>query len=395
MTKHTSDKHKSHKSEKSHKDKHRKSKHSSDAKHSKRHYSDSESDSDSDSSDSNDEQNTNNDNNKFKRINEDDYFLKMIEFRVWMKISKNILFEDIPGEESRKLFLKEFIPLYNKQNLPNIYYNGIPIDIKNQCIKTKHTWNMKLTTNEIDQLASTADEVDITTETPKESAWKHVKSSNSNSNSNDRNGDRSNSHSHGDGGGNHSGGNHGNRYEKKSVDYGNSEPSYYGPSSGSSAGGAGSGGGSGTSNGTSNGNVRVDDRARGREYQNQVKNYLEDGGAGSGRDTNASGRERIMEQKHERAHRTHGAANDREESKYSGSGGLNENDLYGGHNNDFEVTKARLERSRNIRNQSSVDKIQAYSDRENETITKFKDQLNSNSNTGTSYTGRAMVPPRT
>ena len=63
-------------------------------------------------------------------ISNDDYFNKNEEFRVWIKLYKNITFESLSSDEARKYF-NDFVKYYNKGRLPDMYYTGIPIDVKN------------------------------------------------------------------------------------------------------------------------------------------------------------------------------------------------------------------------------------------------------------------------
>lgn len=57
-------------------------------------------------------------------ISSDDFFTKSEEFRVWLKLSENVFFEDLTSKEARKLFDKEFVKDYNKGKLTSMYYDG-------------------------------------------------------------------------------------------------------------------------------------------------------------------------------------------------------------------------------------------------------------------------------
>jgi hypothetical protein len=88
-------------------------------------------------------------------IGEDDYFLRSEEFRVWLKLAKNMYqlfyiicvcihpltciivsvfpataalpcraFESLSSDANRAIFVSEFVPAWNSRQLPNMYYNG-------------------------------------------------------------------------------------------------------------------------------------------------------------------------------------------------------------------------------------------------------------------------------
>ncbi len=57
-------------------------------------------------------------------ISSDDFFTKSEEFRVWLKLSQNVFFEDLTSKEARKIFDKEFVKDYNKGKLTSMYYDG-------------------------------------------------------------------------------------------------------------------------------------------------------------------------------------------------------------------------------------------------------------------------------
>lgn len=72
-------------------------------------------------------------------ISEDEFFTKNEEFRVWLKLSKNIYFEDLTSKEAHKIFEKEFVKDYNKGKLTPMYYDGkIPLEIRSSTVKTQH-----------------------------------------------------------------------------------------------------------------------------------------------------------------------------------------------------------------------------------------------------------------
>jgi len=64
------------------------------------------------------------DHSNIKPITSDDFFTKSEEFRVWLKLSENVFFEDLTSKEARKMFDKEFVKDYNKGKLTSMYYDG-------------------------------------------------------------------------------------------------------------------------------------------------------------------------------------------------------------------------------------------------------------------------------
>jgi hypothetical protein len=57
-------------------------------------------------------------------ISEEDFFNKSEEFRVWLKLSKGLYFEDLTSKDARKIFDKDFVKDYNKGKLSAMYYEG-------------------------------------------------------------------------------------------------------------------------------------------------------------------------------------------------------------------------------------------------------------------------------
>ena len=103
----------------------------------------------------------------------DDYFRKNDVFKVWLHRGKGVAFEDLTGDDSRALFAK-FAKLWNAGKLeamyvewrrrccsrctprsltsPLRYYDGPPEDVVAACRKTTHTWGMKLSGKDRDDL---------------------------------------------------------------------------------------------------------------------------------------------------------------------------------------------------------------------------------------------------
>ena len=55
-------------------------------------------------------------------ISDEDYYSKSMEFRVWLKIEKNISFEELDTEAAKDIFCTKFVKNYNKGKLLKMYY---------------------------------------------------------------------------------------------------------------------------------------------------------------------------------------------------------------------------------------------------------------------------------
>lgn len=97
------------------------------------------------------------------KLSTDDYFLRIEEFRVWLKLLQNRSFESLSSTEARDLF-GIFVAKWNDGELSEVFYNGIPSEMKESCTKTSFKWAIKLTDREQDELARTAEVVDSTTQ---------------------------------------------------------------------------------------------------------------------------------------------------------------------------------------------------------------------------------------
>lgn len=134
----------------------------------------------SESSENQEEEGQEEDNrNKNNKISIDDYFNKSEEFRVWLKINNKRSFEELDSSETHNLF-EEFCTLWNQNKLPTMYYDGIPSEIRHECMRTKHRWGIRLSESEKNQISEVSDGVDLTTRKKFDNAWNHMTSSNNN-----------------------------------------------------------------------------------------------------------------------------------------------------------------------------------------------------------------------
>jgi len=96
-------------------------------------------------------------------ITEEDYYNKSEEFRVWLKLCRDLYFEDLSTVEAKALFEK-FSKAFNKGRLSAMYYDGnIPLAVRGSIVKSKHKWDFKLNSVENMQLSDVAEDVDRST----------------------------------------------------------------------------------------------------------------------------------------------------------------------------------------------------------------------------------------
>lgn len=93
------------------------------------------------------------------RIDDDDFFVKSEEFRVWLHESKRVYLDDLATDDARDRF-RAFVGAWNDGRLDRMYYDGIPSNVRDRCKRTRHAWNFKLSDEERWNLASTKDSID-------------------------------------------------------------------------------------------------------------------------------------------------------------------------------------------------------------------------------------------
>ena len=72
-------------------------------------------------------------------ISEDDYFAKNAEFTTWLKEQRQLFFNDLSAEETRRLFA-EFVEAWNARRLPAKLYAGVTGSAMR---RTNHQWGFK------------------------------------------------------------------------------------------------------------------------------------------------------------------------------------------------------------------------------------------------------------
>ena len=117
------------------------------------------------------------------QLTADDFYLRHEEFRVWLHL-KERSFEDLSSEQAHAFFEEEFIKQFNKGKLPTIFYpqtqvpgggaNGIPSELREAAMKTKHKWNLKVTDRDRQQQEQVQQEVSRKTHVNTDNAWLHM-----------------------------------------------------------------------------------------------------------------------------------------------------------------------------------------------------------------------------
>lgn len=100
-----------------------------------------------------------------RSIDEDDFFLKATEFRVWLAQHKGKYVDDLSTEEATELFRDEFARKWNKGKLKDMFYTGIPESVLEQTKRTRHKWGFvaKMGDKEKFELQTAKDSVDVAT----------------------------------------------------------------------------------------------------------------------------------------------------------------------------------------------------------------------------------------
>ncbi|KAJ0404784.1 hypothetical protein ATCC90586_009398 [Pythium insidiosum] len=100
-----------------------------------------------------------------KALSEDDYFLRVSEFRVWLLQRRGKYLEELSSEDAAGLFKSKFMKRWNDGRLDRMYYEGIPESVLEQTKRTRHSWGFvqKLSEKERFDLATAKDSVGIAT----------------------------------------------------------------------------------------------------------------------------------------------------------------------------------------------------------------------------------------
>ena len=121
--------------------------------------------------------------NTVPQLTADDFYIRHEEFRVWLHL-KERCFEDLSSEQAHQVFDEEFIKQFNKGKLPSMFYpqtqipggsvNGIPTELREAAMKTKHKWNLKVTDRDRQQQEQVSGEVSRKTRVNTDNAWVHM-----------------------------------------------------------------------------------------------------------------------------------------------------------------------------------------------------------------------------
>ncbi|CAM9441771.1 unnamed protein product [Ectocarpus sp. 12 AP-2014] len=86
------------------------------------------------------------------QISEKDYFIRAVEFKVWLCHKKKKFFEDLTSDESHELFDK-FIKDWNRGKLdPHFYEGRLPDELIARTKKTQHKWGFVNRLSDRDQM---------------------------------------------------------------------------------------------------------------------------------------------------------------------------------------------------------------------------------------------------
>ncbi|KAI8967497.1 hypothetical protein BDF20DRAFT_829275, partial [Mycotypha africana] len=92
-------------------------------------------------------------------IDEDDYYEKSTEFRLWLRESKHIYFDELEAKEARRYF-KKFVKKWNQHELKEKYYQGFNSSAQLEASEsTRYKWAFanKLNKFELDTVRDSVD----------------------------------------------------------------------------------------------------------------------------------------------------------------------------------------------------------------------------------------------
>ena len=273
-----------------------------------------------------------------KSITIDDYFLLNEHFRVWLVLIRKLSFESLTSDESHNLFKNEFVSIYNRNGLPEMFYKDeIPVEMRDAALKTKHKWNFKVSKDDAEKISIVADDVDFKTRHVTEGAWNHMHKPSSSSSSNN------------------------NRPNTSSSNQ-NSSSNQIKPTRDDAL--------------LQRDNMKDDFKRKQHETKKEYRNYSSDvleefssSTSGGGARSNKLDQ---MDRQKASIQSSHAIAKEKEEDR----DGLNmdEQFIMGG-GDDFESTKARLNRNKDFRNQQKSEHIKELMEKEKLKTANFMSQL--------------------
>ncbi|CAO3693295.1 unnamed protein product [Rhizopus microsporus] len=91
-------------------------------------------------------------------IDEDDYYEKSAEFRLWLREHKDVYFTDLSSKEARRYF-KKFVKRWNRHELEDKYYKGMNSSQLESSDTTNYKWSFaeKLDKFEMDSVRDSVD----------------------------------------------------------------------------------------------------------------------------------------------------------------------------------------------------------------------------------------------
>ncbi|KAI8364963.1 hypothetical protein BD560DRAFT_163775 [Blakeslea trispora] len=96
-----------------------------------------------------------------KRIDQDDYFEKATEFRLWLKESKQKYFDELSSKDARYYF-KKFVRKWNHHELEDKYYKGLNSTQLDSSDSTRYKWSFAKNLDKM-EMDSVRDSVDSLT----------------------------------------------------------------------------------------------------------------------------------------------------------------------------------------------------------------------------------------
>ncbi|KAG1155392.1 hypothetical protein G6F37_008582 [Rhizopus arrhizus] len=94
-------------------------------------------------------------------IDEDDYFEKATEFRLWLKEYKDVYFDELSSKDARRYF-KKFVKKWNRYELDEKYYNGLSSAQLDSSDSTRYKWSFAKNLDKM-EMNSIRDSVDSMT----------------------------------------------------------------------------------------------------------------------------------------------------------------------------------------------------------------------------------------
>lgn len=90
-----------------------------------------------------------------QRIDASHFYLKHDQFCVWLKTAKDRRFESLDSDRAREYFDK-FVRRYNLGALPEACYREVPLELREACMRSAHSWNLRVSQEERSEVRTRA-----------------------------------------------------------------------------------------------------------------------------------------------------------------------------------------------------------------------------------------------